>query len=144
MEGTTIVFISSFLLSILLFSSAADTITANQTLRDGQTIVSARGEFELGFFSPKGNVVSVSLVNVLPACGVGKVWRREKEVHGYAVQSGLSENVFMGNDIVDMNAKCELMDEVSKVSERMKAKDVVSWNAILTTQLIKFLKIKLI
>ncbi|KAK1362495.1 Receptor-like serine/threonine-protein kinase [Heracleum sosnowskyi] len=47
-----IVFMSSCLFSILLFSSAADTITANQTLRDGETIVSARGEFEMGFFSP--------------------------------------------------------------------------------------------
>nr|XP_017239210.1 PREDICTED: G-type lectin S-receptor-like serine/threonine-protein kinase At4g27290 [Daucus carota subsp. sativus] len=32
-------------------SSAADTITANQTITDGQKIVSARGEFEMGFFS---------------------------------------------------------------------------------------------
>ncbi|KAK1362499.1 Receptor-like serine/threonine-protein kinase [Heracleum sosnowskyi] len=55
MEGTAIVFISSCLFSILLFSSATDTITANQTLRDGDTIVSARGEFEMGFFSPGGS-----------------------------------------------------------------------------------------
>ncbi|KAK1396402.1 Receptor-like serine/threonine-protein kinase [Heracleum sosnowskyi] len=31
---------------------AGDTIRANQTLRDGDTIISAAGEFELGFFSP--------------------------------------------------------------------------------------------
>ncbi|KAK1362501.1 Receptor-like serine/threonine-protein kinase [Heracleum sosnowskyi] len=55
MEGTAIVFISSCLFSILLFSAAADTITANQTLSDGQTVVSARGEFEMGFFSPEGS-----------------------------------------------------------------------------------------
>ncbi|KAL8131614.1 hypothetical protein AgCh_007530 [Apium graveolens] len=75
---------------------------------------------------------AVSLVNVLPACGVGKVWRRGKEVHGYAVRSGLSEDVFVGNAIVDMNAKCELMDDVSKVTERMKVTDVVSWTAMVT------------
>ncbi|XP_074366966.1 pentatricopeptide repeat-containing protein At5g16860 [Apium graveolens] len=75
---------------------------------------------------------AISLVNVLPACGVGKAWRRGKEVHGYAVRSGLSEDVFVGNAIVDMYAKCELMDEASKVFERMKVKDVVSWNAMVT------------
>ncbi|KAL8128245.1 G-type lectin S-receptor-like serine/threonine-protein kinase At4g27290 isoform X2 [Apium graveolens] len=36
-------------------SEITDTITANQTIRDGQTVASARGEFEMGFFSPKGN-----------------------------------------------------------------------------------------
>ncbi|KAK1391454.1 Receptor-like serine/threonine-protein kinase [Heracleum sosnowskyi] len=55
MEGTAIILLCSCLLSILMFYSAADTITANQTISDGQTIVSARGEFEMGFFSPKGN-----------------------------------------------------------------------------------------
>ncbi|KAL8126035.1 hypothetical protein AgCh_013359 [Apium graveolens] len=49
-----------------------------------------------------------------------------------ARKSGLSEDVFVRNAIVDMNAKCELMDEVSKVSESMKVKDVVSWNAMVT------------
>ncbi|KAL8131622.1 hypothetical protein AgCh_007533 [Apium graveolens] len=77
-------------------------------------------------------VDAVSLVNVLPACGVEKVWRRGKEVHEYAVQSGLSQDVFVGNAIVDMNAKCELMDDVSKVTERIKVTDVVFRNAMVT------------
>ncbi|KAK1391464.1 G-type lectin S-receptor-like serine/threonine-protein kinase [Heracleum sosnowskyi] len=55
MEGTAIILLCSCLLSILMFNSAADTITANQTISDGQTIVSAGGWFEMGFFSPKGN-----------------------------------------------------------------------------------------
>ncbi|XP_074366228.1 G-type lectin S-receptor-like serine/threonine-protein kinase At4g27290 [Apium graveolens] len=38
--------------SILVNSIAVDIITTNQTFRDGDTIVSAAGEFELGFFSP--------------------------------------------------------------------------------------------
>ncbi|KAK1391461.1 G-type lectin S-receptor-like serine/threonine-protein kinase SD1-1 [Heracleum sosnowskyi] len=46
MEGTAIILLCSCLLSILMFYSAADTISANQTISDGQTIVSARGEFE--------------------------------------------------------------------------------------------------
>ncbi|XP_074369731.1 pentatricopeptide repeat-containing protein At5g16860-like [Apium graveolens] len=65
-------------------------------------------------------------------CEGGCVWRRGKEVHGYALRSGLSQDVFVGNAIVDMNAKCELMDDVSKVTERIKVTDVVFWNAMVT------------
>ncbi|KAI3804784.1 hypothetical protein L1987_26593 [Smallanthus sonchifolius] len=34
---------------------AVDTISANQTIRDGETIVSAQETFELGFFSPRNS-----------------------------------------------------------------------------------------
>ncbi|KAL8128241.1 G-type lectin S-receptor-like serine/threonine-protein kinase At4g27290 isoform X2 [Apium graveolens] len=55
MECTAIILLCTCLLSVLRFNSAADTITVDQSISDGQTIVSARGEFEMGFFSPKGN-----------------------------------------------------------------------------------------
>lgn len=43
-----------FCSSLLIIPSctAADTVAANQTIRDGETIVSAGGNFELGFISP--------------------------------------------------------------------------------------------
>ncbi|PSR96329.1 G-type lectin S-receptor-like serine/threonine-protein kinase [Actinidia chinensis var. chinensis] len=44
--------LSSFLCSILVVSSSVDTISTAQSIRDGDTIVSAGGSFELGFFSP--------------------------------------------------------------------------------------------
>ncbi|KAL8121530.1 hypothetical protein AgCh_018312 [Apium graveolens] len=52
MDATAILLLSSTLLSIIINSIAVDTIRANQTIRDGDTITSARGEFQLGFFSP--------------------------------------------------------------------------------------------
>lgn len=48
----------SFVPSILFFgfcSYGANTITQGQVLRDGQTLVSADGSFELGFFSPSNS-----------------------------------------------------------------------------------------
>lgn len=71
-----------------------------------------------------------SLVNVISACGSSLTWG--KQVHGFAVRSGLYEDVFVGNAIVDMYAKCEMMDKAKKVFEQMKVKDVVSWNAMVT------------
>ncbi|KAL5822868.1 hypothetical protein ACOSQ4_020768 [Xanthoceras sorbifolium] len=75
---------------------------------------------------------AVSLVNVLFACASLGMWLRGKEVHGYAMKTGLFEDVFIGNAIVDMYAKCGMMEEAKKVFERMKVKDVVSWNAMVT------------
>ncbi|KAL8098514.1 hypothetical protein AgCh_031332 [Apium graveolens] len=46
------IFSTILLLSILTSSSAIDVLTINQTIRDGDTIVSSNNEFELGFFSP--------------------------------------------------------------------------------------------
>ncbi|XP_059290563.1 G-type lectin S-receptor-like serine/threonine-protein kinase At4g27290 isoform X2 [Lycium ferocissimum] len=44
-------FLSS-IFSVLILSSALDTIPADQSLTDGNTIISSGGKFELGFFSP--------------------------------------------------------------------------------------------
>ncbi|KAA8523796.1 hypothetical protein F0562_010219 [Nyssa sinensis] len=54
MEGFsfTIVLFWFSVFSILIISTAIDTTTATQSIRDGETIASAGGSFEMGFFSP--------------------------------------------------------------------------------------------
>ncbi|KAL3502160.1 hypothetical protein ACH5RR_036609, partial [Cinchona calisaya] len=44
-----------FLSSLFILSDSTDTITPNQPLADGKTIISSGGIFELGFFNPDGN-----------------------------------------------------------------------------------------
>uniref|UniRef100_A0A2N9EM92 non-specific serine/threonine protein kinase n=1 Tax=Fagus sylvatica TaxID=28930 RepID=A0A2N9EM92_FAGSY len=44
-------FVYCFLSSLLTFSATLDTITPSHSIRDGDTLVSAGGKFELGFFS---------------------------------------------------------------------------------------------
>ena len=46
---TELVFLFSYVISILRISTAVDSITANQHIKDGETIISAGGNFELGF-----------------------------------------------------------------------------------------------
>lgn len=75
---------------------------------------------------------AVSLVNILPACASLGATLQGKEAHGFAIRSGLVDDVFVGNAVVDMYAKCGKMEEASKVFERMRFKDVVSWNAMVT------------
>ncbi|XP_058181577.1 pentatricopeptide repeat-containing protein At5g16860 [Rhododendron vialii] len=73
---------------------------------------------------------AVSLVNILPACAAIGACGRGKQVHGYAVRNGLLEDVFVANAVVDMYAKCGLMDQATQFFDRMEVKDVVSWNAM--------------
>ncbi|KAK1355494.1 G-type lectin S-receptor-like serine/threonine-protein kinase [Heracleum sosnowskyi] len=51
MKLTSIILFYSTLSYTLYNSLAVDTITSNQPIKDGETIISAGGEFELGFFS---------------------------------------------------------------------------------------------
>ncbi|KAM3714650.1 hypothetical protein ACB098_01G353300 [Castanea mollissima] len=52
MKALSALFVYPFLLSFLRASSTLDTITPSQSIRDGETLVSASGRYELGFFSP--------------------------------------------------------------------------------------------
>ncbi|XP_024970270.1 G-type lectin S-receptor-like serine/threonine-protein kinase At4g27290 isoform X2 [Cynara cardunculus var. scolymus] len=48
---TILLFCFGALISLLTISNAADTLATNEAMRDGDTILSAGGMFELGFFS---------------------------------------------------------------------------------------------
>lgn len=74
----------------------------------------------------------ISLVNVLPACATMGASLRGRQVHGFALRRGLLEDVFVGNAVLDMYAKCGMLDEASTVFSLMDVKDVVSWNAMVT------------
>jgi hypothetical protein len=53
MEAFTYLFVCSFIFSLFRTSISQDSnITPNQSIRDGGTLVSADGSFQLGFFSP--------------------------------------------------------------------------------------------
>jgi pentatricopeptide repeat protein len=57
------------------------------------------------------------------------------EEGGYAneqvIQSGWDSDVFVGNCLVDMYAKCGSMEDAWRVSDKLSSCYVVSWNAIL-------------
>ncbi|OVA18529.1 Pentatricopeptide repeat [Macleaya cordata] len=75
---------------------------------------------------------AVSLVSIFPAFASSKALIHGKEAHGFAVRSGLFGDVFVGNAVIDMYAKCGMMGEANKVLELMEVKDVVTWNAMVT------------
>lgn len=74
----------------------------------------------------------ISLVNVLPACASLSALSQAREIHGYAIRNDHFSDIFVGNAIIDVYAKCGMMDDALKVFDRMQVKDVVSWNAMVT------------
>ncbi|XP_043706622.1 pentatricopeptide repeat-containing protein At5g16860 [Telopea speciosissima] len=75
---------------------------------------------------------AVTLVNVFPACASVGASLQGRGAHGFSLRSGLIDDVFVGNAVVDLYAKCGMMEAAKKVFDRMPVKDVVSWNAMVT------------
>jgi len=72
----------------------------------------------------------VTVVGVLNACASGIALEEGRWVHHHIVQSGLEMNVFVGNSLVDMYAKCGRIEDAWKVFHKMPSRDVVTWNAM--------------
>ncbi|KAL0559867.1 hypothetical protein IC582_000247 [Cucumis melo] len=102
-------------------------------VQGGKSRTALRIAFQMGnHYSLKLRPDAITLVNILPACASIFAIQHGKQVHGFSVRSGLVDDVFVGNALVSMYAKCSKMNEANKVFERIKKKDVVSWNAMVT------------
>ncbi|CAA3023870.1 pentatricopeptide repeat-containing At1g03540 [Olea europaea subsp. europaea] len=79
-------------------------------------------------FSPDGYTFG----SVLTALGnLGRL-KQGKELHAKAITSGFcKDNIFVESSLVDMYAKCGLVDESRSVFDQMEEKNSVSWCALL-------------
>eukprot|EP01018_Ginkgo_biloba_P032089 Gb_22773 [translate_table: standard] len=68
---------------------------------------------------------------VLTACANLAALEQGKEIHELIVRSGFQSDVFVGNALVDMYAKCGNVENARHVFEKMPQRDVVSWNAMI-------------
>ncbi|KAM1924863.1 hypothetical protein ACFX13_032210 [Malus domestica] len=65
--------------------------------------------------------VCASLSSLILGCGV----------HGYVLKSGLSFDIFIGNALINMYAKCGCLKDSHQVFKEMPSKDSVSWSALI-------------
>ncbi|KAH6771431.1 Tetratricopeptide repeat superfamily protein [Perilla frutescens var. hirtella] len=72
-----------------------------------------------------------TLVNVLAACARLGVLDFGKWLHKYVEDNGYKGNVYVCNGLVDMYAKCGLVECAIDVFESMDKKDLISWNTII-------------
>ncbi|XP_057765715.1 pentatricopeptide repeat-containing protein At3g29230-like [Salvia miltiorrhiza] len=72
-----------------------------------------------------------TLVNVLAACARLGDLDFGKKVHKYAEEYGYEGNVYVCNGLIDMYAKCGLVECAIRLFEGMVKKDIITWNTII-------------
>ncbi|PKA67149.1 Pentatricopeptide repeat-containing protein [Apostasia shenzhenica] len=73
---------------------------------------------------------AITVVSLLPSL-TSELSHIGKEVHGYCMKNGMDSDIFVVNSLVDMYAKCGSLNKGSVVFDRIKDKNVVSWNAMI-------------
>eukprot|EP01018_Ginkgo_biloba_P023741 Gb_23967 [translate_table: standard] len=74
---------------------------------------------------------AVTLTTILPACAHLAALRQGKEIHDYIIRSRFESDVFVGNALIDMYAKCGRIESGRQVFEKMCQRNVVSWNSMI-------------
>ncbi|GMI65183.1 mitochondrial RNA editing factor 29 [Hibiscus trionum] len=68
---------------------------------------------------------------VLKACSFVSMARLGKEIHGFAVKSGLTEDVFVSNALIQMYSECDSVVSSSLLFDNMRERDDVSWSTMI-------------
>lgn len=74
---------------------------------------------------------TATMMGFFPACSYLSALRHGVCGHGYSIIHGLTADISICNAVIDMYSKCGKMDAARNVFDRMKEKDVVSWNAMI-------------
>ncbi|CAK9266638.1 unnamed protein product [Sphagnum jensenii] len=72
-----------------------------------------------------------TVVGVLNACASVVALEEGRRAHDWVIKSGWDSNVFVGNSLIDMYAKCGSLEDALKVFNKMPSRDVVTWNAMI-------------
>ena len=71
------------------------------------------------------------LANLLRFCSKKSLPHQGVQVHAATVKMGFGFDLMLSNDLIDMYAKCGIMDMASIVFDRMIDRNVVSWTALM-------------
>lgn len=72
-----------------------------------------------------------TLVNVLSACARLGALDLGKWVHVYAESNGYKDNLYVCNGLIDLYAKCGMIESAIDVFRNMGRKDLITWNTII-------------
>ena len=74
----------------------------------------------------------ITFICILKAIGATGAIQKGKEIHDEIVDRGLlKNNIYLGNALVDMYAKCGALTKAKNVFEELQARNIVSWNALI-------------
>ncbi|KAF8413540.1 hypothetical protein HHK36_001531 [Tetracentron sinense] len=72
-----------------------------------------------------------TLVTALSACARLGALDLGKWIHVYAESNGFKRNIYVGNGLIDMYAKCGSIESAVDVFNVMNSKDLITWNTII-------------
>ncbi|KAH7421810.1 hypothetical protein KP509_13G076800 [Ceratopteris richardii] len=76
---------------------------------------------------------TVSFASVLRACGILKALQNGEEIHNEIARQGLLGcDIVLGNALIDMYAKCGVLEKAQQVLQELPVRNVVSWNCLIT------------
>ncbi|PON49462.1 DYW domain containing protein [Parasponia andersonii] len=73
----------------------------------------------------------IALSSVLSACAELSLLKLGKSIHCYAVKANIDSEISTGTALVSMYAKCGYFTPALILFNRMPAKDVITWNALI-------------
>ncbi|KAE8720991.1 serine/threonine-protein phosphatase 7 long form-like protein [Hibiscus syriacus] len=68
---------------------------------------------------------------VLKACSFVSMTQLGKEIHGFSVKSGLTEDVFVSNALIQMYSECDSVVSARLLFDNMRERDDVSWSTMI-------------
>ncbi|MBA0561379.1 hypothetical protein Golob_018215, partial [Gossypium lobatum] len=68
---------------------------------------------------------------VLKACSFVSNTQLGKEIHGFAVKNGLTEDVFVSNALIQMYSECDSVVSARLLFDNMYERDAVSWSTMI-------------
>ncbi|ERM94457.1 pentatricopeptide repeat-containing protein At1g74600, chloroplastic [Amborella trichopoda] len=74
----------------------------------------------------------VTLAAVLSACTACKSMKRGKEVHGYAIVSGVGSETLFGGALVTLYSKCGALVLAQRAFDSMHERDLVAWSSLIS------------
>ncbi|KAK8925744.1 Pentatricopeptide repeat-containing protein [Platanthera zijinensis] len=74
---------------------------------------------------------SITMAAVLPACSQAAALAHGREAHAFLLRHGITGDVFAGNALVDMYAKCGSLKAARLVFDEMPDRDRASWNIMI-------------
>jgi pentatricopeptide repeat protein len=73
----------------------------------------------------------VTSATVLSACAELLALRLGQEVHGHTIRAVLDRHSLVQNGLINMYGKCGRVTAARKVFDRMKSRDLISWNSMI-------------
>eukprot|EP01018_Ginkgo_biloba_P009126 Gb_37176 [translate_table: standard] len=75
---------------------------------------------------------SATYARLLQVCANAKALAEAEQVHAHIIQSGFNSDVFLGNRLLDIYAKCGSVGYARRVFDEMPVRNAYSWNTIIT------------